>query len=103
MFLFPVPGEFSAPKAGLYVFFGTVLSKEGKTIETALSVNGDMKAWFYAGGTNKFHGSGGNLLVVHLQRGDKVKMIRYGHWGSVPFYIHNVFSTFSGFLLTANG
>lgn len=97
-----ITGEFTAPRNGVYVFFGHVLSREGKNIETALSVNGDMKLWLYAGGASEFHGSGSNMLVVHLQAGDKIKMIKHGPWGTSPFYIHNVWSTFSGFLLRAD-
>ena len=101
--LCPVSGEFSAPTAGLYIFFGHVLTKAGvKGIETALTVNDETKLWFYAGGTSSFHGSGSNLLVVHLQKGDKVKMIKLGPFGTRPFYIHHVWSTFSGFLLRAD-
>ena len=101
-FFILIVGEFTAPKTGLYVFFGHVLSKEGEqSIEIVLAVNGEHKLWFYAGGTRSSHGSGSNLLVIHLQKGDKVKMVKHGPWGTKPFYIHHVWSTFSGFLLRA--
>ena len=71
-----------------------------KYIETTLAVNGEAKLWFYAGGAKSFHGSVSNVLVVDLQKGDKVKMIKNG-FGTKPFCIHHTWSTFSGFLLRA--
>ena len=98
----PTNGEFTAPRAGTYVFFGHVLSASRKEIETVLTINGDQKLWFYAAGASTYHGSGSNLLAVHLNTGDKVRMLKHGPYGTQPFYIHNVFSTFSGFLLRAD-
>ncbi|XP_053399710.1 heavy metal-binding protein HIP-like [Mercenaria mercenaria] len=95
-----VNGEFSAPIAGTYVFYSNILSNPDKTIETSIQVNGANKMYLYSGG--KYRGSGSNMAVVHLNTGDKVKMVKHGPWGQKPFYIHQSWSSFSGFLLRAD-
>lgn len=91
-------GVFTAPRTGVYVFYSHILTKGGyHIIETALTVNGDTKLWLYSAGHSSAHGSGSNMLVIRLKQGDKVKMVIPN--GSRPFYIHHVWSTFSGFLL----
>ena len=93
-------GEFTAPLAGVYVFFATILAKPKNYIETVLKVNDEDKLWLYSGDAN-YHGPGSNLLVSHLSKGDKVKMTTYIS-GTKPFYIHHYWSTFSGFLIDAD-
>ena len=93
-------GEFTAPLAGVYVFSATILAKPNNYIETVLKVNDDVKLWLYSG-DGKYYGSSSNLLVSHLNKGDKVKMTTYC-CGSKPFYIHHYWSTFSGFLIAAD-
>ena len=94
----PKTGEFCAPLSGVYVFYSHILSAANKSIETRLVINGKIKLWLYSGG-GRHLGSGSNLLVIHLEKEDKVKMVKYGPWGTRPYYIHHVWSTFSGFLL----
>ena len=94
-----ISGEFTAPRPGVYVFFAVIISAGGKDIETALCVNGEVKLLVYSGGATSFHGSGSNMLTVHLNTGDEVKMIKHGSWGSKPHYIHHTMSTFSGYML----
>ncbi|XP_045206826.1 heavy metal-binding protein HIP-like [Mercenaria mercenaria] len=93
-------GEFTAPITGHYVFHSNILSKQDKIIETSLRVNGNDKMFLYSGG--KYHGSGSNMAVLHLNAGDNVKMVKHGSWGPKPFYIHHSWSSFSGFLLRAD-
>ncbi|XP_052777948.1 heavy metal-binding protein HIP-like [Mya arenaria] len=92
-------GEFTAPVDGTYVFYSSILTRAGRSIETSLKVNDINKLYLYSGGTAKFYGSGSNMAVLNLISGDKVKMVKHGSWGSGPFYIHVNWSTFSGFLL----
>ena len=94
----PKNGEFSAPASGVFVFYSNILTAANKSIETRLVINGKIKLWLYSGGS-QYLGSGSNLLVTHLEKGDIVKMMKYGPWGTKPFYIHHFWSTFSGFLL----
>ena len=93
-------GEFTAPLAGVYVFFATILVKPKNYINTVMKVNDKVKLWLYSG-DGKYHGSGSNLLVSHLNKGDKVKMMTCC-CGSKPFNIHHRWSTFSGFLIVAD-
>ena len=94
----PKSGEFRAPIAGVYVFYSNILTGANKSIETRLVINGEIKLWLYSSG-GQHMGPGSNLLATHLEKDDIVKMMKYGPWGVQPFYIHNVWSTFSGFLL----
>ena len=91
-------GEFVVPRSGVDVFYSNILSGANKKIETILQVNGNRKLWIYSGG-KPFLGAGSNMLVIHLESGDIVAMSTYC-CGNKPFYIHHVWSTFSGFLLT---
>ncbi|XP_060577879.1 complement C1q tumor necrosis factor-related protein 3-like [Ruditapes philippinarum] len=93
-------GEFVAPKAGLYVFFSTILAGWGLIIETGLQVNGNSIMLIYSGGSAQ--ASGSNMAVLPLKVGDVVKMVKTGPWGTTPFTIHHYWSTFSGFLLKAD-
>ena len=93
-------GEFTAPLAGVYVFSATILAKQNNYLETVVKVNDEVKLWLYSG-DGKYYGSSSNLLVSHLNKGDKVKMTTYC-CGSKPFYIHHYWSTFSGFLIAAD-
>jgi hypothetical protein len=93
-------GEFTAPVPGTYVFFSNILSGIDQRIETSLRINGVDKMFLHSGG--KFHGSGSNMAVVNLNAGDKVKMVKHGSWGTGPSYIHQTWSSFSGFLLRAD-
>lgn len=94
-------GEFTAPLSGIYIFYTHILSGSNKYIETRLLINGKVKLRLYSGG-GRFRGSGSNLLVIRLKTGDKAKMVKFGPWGTRPFYIHHGWSTFSGFLLTSD-
>ena len=92
-------GFFVATISGTYVFYCNILSHEFSFIELALQVNGDSKLLIYSAGGDHL-GAGSNMLVIDLQEGDIVKVVKYGPWGTRPFYIHNTWSTFSGFLLS---
>ena len=97
----PKTGEFSAPVSGVYVFYSNILTGGNKSIETRLVINGKIKLWLYSAG-GQHMGPGSNMLVTHLEKGDIVKMMKYGPWGTKPFYIHHSWSTFSGYLLVSD-
>ena len=92
-------GIFVAPVSGTYVFYCNILTKEDSYIEMAMLVNTQIKLLIYSAGKNNL-GPGSNMLVIDLEEGDAVKVAKYGPWGSRPFYVHNTWSTFSGFLLS---
>ena len=93
-------GEFTVPWPGVYVFYSNILSGENQLVETILQVNGNTKLWLYSGG-NPFRGAGSNMIIIHLESGDKVRMLT-DCCSTRPTYIHQVRSTFSGFLLTSD-
>lgn len=65
----------------------------------SLRVNEKDEMMIYACATNLPNNSGTNSVIVKLNKDDKVKIIKYGPYGARPFYIHHVWSTFTGFLL----
>ncbi|XP_060579578.1 heavy metal-binding protein HIP-like [Ruditapes philippinarum] len=93
----PSTGDFKVPIAGTYVFFSNILSGYGKYIQTCLKVNGEIRMLMYSG--SKYWGSGSNMAVLELKAGDIVTIAKHGAWGTVPLYVHHLWSTFSGFLL----
>ena len=94
-------GEFTAPQDGLYMFYVHILTGHEHSLEAVLQINGVHQLWVYCDKTYG-HGSGNNLIVVHLEAGDKVKVIKSGIYGMKPFYIHALWSTFSGYLIKAD-
>lgn len=91
-------GIFVAPISGTYVFYCNILSKEHSYIELAVLVNEQIELLIYSAGDDNL-GVGSNMVVIDLEESDIVKVVKYGPWGTRPFYIHNTWSTFSGFLL----
>ncbi|KAL3867322.1 hypothetical protein ACJMK2_044536 [Sinanodonta woodiana] len=95
----PINGIFVAPVDGTYVFFSNLLTLS-KEFEAVLMINETIELLLYTGQPNKF-ANGSNMIVIHMDKGDRARMIKHNVWGKRPFYIHNYFSTFSGFLLNA--
>ena len=91
-------GQFVAPVSGTYVFFCNILTNKETFLEMGLMVKDNIKLLIFATGESNY-GNGSNMLIIHLDKGDEVKVVKYGPWGSKPFYVHNTFTTFSGFLL----
>ncbi|XP_063446080.1 heavy metal-binding protein HIP-like [Mytilus trossulus] len=94
-----VNGIFTAPIAGTYYFSSTILTKKNSTVQMSLRVNEKDAMFIFACATNLTFSSATNSIIVKLNKDDKVKIIKYGPWGSHPFYIHQDWSTFTGFLL----
>ncbi|XP_065928372.1 uncharacterized protein [Magallana gigas] len=94
----PSTGVFTAPMAGEYAFFVNVQSYSNKIIYAEVVLNGVTKvrtmAYSYAG--NEYYEAGPNLVVLTLQKGDRVWVKRYSGQG---YYIDGPLTTFSGFLL----
>ena len=79
------------------MFFATILAKPKNYIGTVLKVNDEVKLRLYSG-DGKYYGSGSNLLVSHLNKGDKVKMTTYC-CGSNLFIYTIIGAPFQGSLL----
>lgn len=91
-----VTGVFTAPNNGIYVFYTHILATD-RPLEMSLQQNGSNKMLLYVHGGHR--GSDSNLIVLQLAKGDTVKVVKHGPWGSKPFYVHKVWSTFSGYML----
>lgn len=92
----PTTGEFTAPVDGMYVFFTHIMGAP-RTMEMCVKKNQQIVLWLYSSGLG--YGRDANMVVLSLVKGDKVKVVKHGPWGQRPFYIHNTWTTFSGFLL----
>ena len=96
----PSDGVFTAPRAGVYVFFVNVQSFDNLSIYVDIVLNGSTKvrtmAFSYNG--HGFEEAGPNLAVLSLQTGDRV-WVKY-HVGQ-GYYSQSdgPITTFSGFLI----
>lgn len=97
----PSTGIFTAPTSGTYVFYISVQSANQKYIWLDIVLNGSSKvratAEYNGGISVTFHQTGTNLVILHLQTGDRVWVKRYGGSGYYSQYIP--ITTFSGFKL----
>ncbi|XP_052710470.1 uncharacterized protein LOC128184878 [Crassostrea angulata] len=97
----PSTGIFTAPTAGTYVFYISVQSALQKYIWVDIVLNGSTKvralAWYDSGSSIRIHQTGTNLVILHLQTGDRVWVRRNGGTG----YHSGTYcmTTFSGFKL----
>ncbi|XP_052709148.1 uncharacterized protein LOC128183947 [Crassostrea angulata] len=91
----PSTGVFTAPTAGEYVFFVNVQSYNTQTIYVDVVLNGVTKVRTMAHGGSDYYEAGPNLVVLTLQKGDRVWVKRYSGQG---YYIDGPITTFSGFL-----
>nr|XP_022292085.1 uncharacterized protein LOC111103252 [Crassostrea virginica] len=96
----PSDGVFTAPRAGVYVFFVNVQSYDTKYIYVDIVLNGSTKvrtmAFSYNG--HGYNEAGPNLAVLSLQTGDRVWVKHHkgnGYWTNSDGLI----TTFSGFLI----
>nr|XP_034335553.1 paramyosin-like isoform X2 [Crassostrea gigas] len=94
----PSTGIFTAPSAGTYVFYVSVQSTWRKYIYLDIVLNGSSKVRATASGTSiAIFQTGTNLVILHLQTGDRVWVKRNAGTG----YFSQVIpiTTFSGFKL----
>lgn len=93
-------GIFTAPVTGTYMFFSSILTKNPSALEVGLQVNSQYKMMMYPDSrTGLDYNSGANSVILGLVEGDQVKMSKWGAFGARPFYIHHIWSTFSGSLI----
>ncbi|XP_065927104.1 myosin heavy chain, skeletal muscle-like isoform X3 [Magallana gigas] len=97
----PSTGIFTAPTAGTYVFYVSVQSAWQKDIYLRIVLNGSSKvmamAYYGSGSSIAIHQTGTNLVILHLQTGDRVSVRRYIGTGYASHIIP--VTTFSGFKL----
>ncbi|XP_064611380.1 complement C1q-like protein 4 [Liolophura sinensis] len=91
----PVTSEFRCPVSGLYHFEVTILSEPGERIETELMAAGVSAMKIYSGAVTYF-GSGGNSVLLQLNKDDRVFVRLHLSTGS---NIHRMWSTFGGHLV----
>jgi hypothetical protein len=95
----PSTGIFTAPIHGNYVFFVNVQGYSNKSIYVGIVLNGSTKvrAMAYTSNTD-YEDAGPNLVVLTLQKGDKVWI---KHWAGTGYYTYSdgPVTTFSGFLM----
>ena len=92
----PSTGVFTAPIHGVYVFFTHIMGAV-RVMEMYIKKNGAGVAWLYSSGIG--YGRDSNMIVLELLKGDTVYVAKHGRFGQQPFYVHHVWTTFSGFLL----
>ena len=96
----PSDGVFTAPRAGVYVFFVNVQSNNKENIFVDIVLNGTTKVrtMAYDYGDNDYYEAGPNLAVLSLQTGDRVWV---KHWSGQGYWTHSdgPITTFSGFLI----
>ena len=88
-------GVFTAPRAGVYVFFVNVQSYGSQTIVVDIVLNGAIKVKILATGN---YNAGPNLAVLSLQTGDRVWVEHYFGQG-YNTDSNGPLTTFSGFLI----
>nr|XP_034334535.1 uncharacterized protein LOC105319015 [Crassostrea gigas] len=99
----PSTGIFTAPTAGTYVFYVSVQSESRQDIRLDIVLNGSGKvramAWYGSGDSIyiDIHQTGTNLVILHLQTGDRVWVKRFAGTGYYSNSAH--VTTFSGFKL----
>ena len=95
----PSDGVFTAPRAGVYVFFVNVQGYHNKIIYVDIVLNGATKVRTMVNqGSQEVNDAGPNLAVLSLQTGDRVWVKHYSGQG---YYTHSdgPLTTFSGFLI----
>nr|XP_022291259.1 uncharacterized protein LOC111102701 [Crassostrea virginica] len=96
----PSDGVFTAPRAGVYVFFVNVQSYNTQNIYVDIVLNGATKVrtMAYSGGSTDTYEAGPNLAVLSLQTGDRV-WIKHHSGQGYSTSSGGPLTTFSGFLI----
>ncbi|PVD39583.1 hypothetical protein C0Q70_02218 [Pomacea canaliculata] len=90
-----VTGVFTAPIAGLYVFFANCMSVATTDLDLGILVDGQRYGGCYSF-TQEGNGQGANMVTVHLTQGQQVWVHMYRPSRTVR---GNVWNSFSGFLV----
>lgn len=91
-------GLFRAPLSGCYVFNVSLVTNPEKVCEVQLMKNGEQWMKLYAG-CLKYFGTGTNMAVMQLAKGDEVWIQAHGKLYSKGVVLDgSLFCSFSGFL-----
>ena len=95
----PSDGVFTAPRAGVYVFFVNVQGYGTQNIYVDIVLNGATKVrTMVSQGSQEYSDAGPNLAVLSLQKGDRVWITHYSGVGYNTNSGDSI-TTFSGFLI----
>ncbi|KAL4228152.1 hypothetical protein ACF0H5_013585 [Mactra antiquata] len=92
-------GVFTAPTSGTYAFSAHIVGSDRPN---------DIRMMHNKKSVMILHtkGSGmrvdGNMVVLKLTKGDQVKLVKNGAWGTPPFFVRHLWTSFSGHMLYAN-
>ncbi|XP_048765976.1 cerebellin-1-like [Ostrea edulis] len=89
-------GIFTAPKSGVYVFDWTILTKQNKSVFTALKVNGKRNALSYCHSKIQLHMLCTKMAIVRMEAGQRAWIYS---WSGTADIIGDGYSSFAGFML----
>lgn len=72
----PNTSIFTEPTAGTYVFYVSIQPANHRDIQLVIVMNGSIKvramAWYGSGNSFAIQQAGTNMVILHLQNGDRV-------------------------------
>ena len=92
-------GLFQCSKPGYYVFFVHFLVLAQKRLEAEIVKNGNVIQRIFAGTNDVGNGPGSNLVIVHLNLGDRVWVKVHDKYHDTGDTLDGPWCTFAGFLL----
>lgn len=92
----PADGIFTVPVTGIYVFNWNLMTKETSGMDTTLTSSQGPLGYGFVSNADVWD-NGGNLVLAKLTKGAHVWLKKVSSYGS---FLHERFSTFSGYLLT---
>ena len=92
----PADGIYTVPVTGIYVFNWNLMTRETSGMDTTLTSSEGPLGFGFVSNADVWD-NGGNLVMAKLTQGTHVWLKKADTYGS---FLHERFSTFSGYLLT---
>lgn len=92
-------GLFQCPTPGYYVFFAHFLVFAQKRLEAQIVKDGAVIQQIFAGTQDVGNGPGSNVVIVHLNQGDRVWVRVHDKYHDTGDILDGSWCTFAGFLL----